>query len=168
MKVLVAEDDVAAADLYKAALDQRGHETVLAYNGVECLETYAKAMQENSDPRKGPFDAIILDYNMPGINGLQAAKKILSINARERIIFASAYVIDTLSNSVSQLGKVVELVQKPFEMDAFMDLVEDVGVTQELEKLNVNVKGIKNIHPTHEQLKDLLLGLQKIQKGKGL
>jgi CheY-like chemotaxis protein len=168
MKVLVAEDDIAAANLYEEALSQRGHEVIVTHDGLQCLETYAKIKSENSDPDRCPFDAIILDYAMPRINGLQAAKKILSVDPRERIIFASAYVIDTLSNSVSELGRVVELVQKPFEMDAFVDLIEDVGVTKELEKLNVNVKEIKSMQPTHQQLKDLLSGLKKIQKGRAL
>jgi len=168
MKVLVAEDDMYAADLYKAALNDRGHEAIITYDGLQCLEVYAKAKDENLQSGTRPFDAIILDFNMPRVNGLQVAKKILSIDPVERIIFASGYVVESLSKSVSELGRVVELVQKPFDMETFLDLVEDVAVAKELEKLNVNVEEIKNMHPTHEQLKDLLLGLQKIQKGRAL
>lgn len=173
MKVLIAEDDPNAASLYEMALADRGHEAMLTRDGKECIEMYLKAVSErlddNLDARSvSPFNAVILDYRMPKMNGLDVAKEILSINPRERIIFASAHVIDTLSQSISELGKVVELLQKPFEMDSFVDLLEDINITKGLEELNVDVKSIKELKPTREQLKDLLDGLRKIQKGRVL
>jgi CheY-like chemotaxis protein len=39
-----------------------------------------------------PFDAVILDYKMSKINGMQVAKEILAVNSHQRIIFASAYL----------------------------------------------------------------------------
>jgi CheY-like chemotaxis protein len=49
---------------------------------------------------------------MPKKDGLEAAKEILELNPRQRIIFASAYVKETLEDSVKQLKQVVELMQK--------------------------------------------------------
>lgn len=175
MKVLIAEDDPQAASLYKMALDDRGHEALLTYDGQECIETYVKTLSESMDndssknePSGSPFNAIILDYRMPKMNGLDVAKEILSINPHERIIFASAHVIDTLSQSISELGKVVELLQKPFEMESFVDLLEDLSITKSLEELNVDVKRISELKPSREQLRDLLQGLRRIQKGRVL
>jgi CheY-like chemotaxis protein len=168
MKVLIAEDEPSVADLYKISLADRGHEVLITSDGSECLETYDNATVTNSNPEARKFDAIVLDYSLPIVNGLQVAKKILSANPKERIVFASGYVVDTLTKSVSELGRIVELVQKPFEMDGFIDLLEDVAVTRELEELNVDVKRIKDMNPSPEQLRDLLHGLKKIQKGKAL
>ena len=171
LKVLIAEDDPNAASLYEMALADRGHEATLTRDGKECIEAYLKAVSERLDSdyngkSVSPFHAVILDYRMPKMDGLDVAKEILSINPRERIIFASAHVVDTLSQSISQLGKVVELLQKPFEMDSFVDLLEDITITKGLEELNVDVKSIKELKPTREQLRDLLDGLRKIQKGR--
>jgi CheY-like chemotaxis protein len=176
LKVLVAEDDVNIANLYQIALGSRGHEVVLTNDGKECLDAYLKDVSRSAVNHLenvnrnilSPFSAIVLDYRMPKMNGLEAARQILSINPKERIVFASAHVIDTLADSISGLGRVVELIQKPFEMDAFVDLIEDVGITKELEDLNVNVKRIMDINPTREQLRDLLEGLRRIQKGRVL
>lgn len=175
MKVLIAEDDQYASTLYETALTGRGHEALFTQDGKSCVETYMKAVSEsmeNGSSGNGtsisPFSAVVLDYRMPKMNGLEVAKEILSINPKERIIFASAHVIDTLAQSISELGKVVELLQKPFEMDAFVDLLEDIGVTKGLEELNVDVKSIRELRPSREQLKDLLEGLRRIQKGRVL
>lgn len=171
MKVLIAEDDPYAASLYEVALSDRGHDVMLTRDGEECIERYVEALSETLDNNSNgasvsPFNAIVLDYRMPRKNGLDVAKEILSINPNERIIFASAHVIDTLSQSISELGKVVELLQKPFEMDPFVDLLEDLTITKGLEELNVDVKSIKELKPTREQLRDLLEGLRRIEKGR--
>lgn len=58
-----------------------------------------------------PFDVVVLDYRMPKKDGLQVAKEILKLNPKQRIIFASAYVKETLVESVKQLNQVVELTK---------------------------------------------------------
>jgi CheY-like chemotaxis protein len=72
-----------------------------------------------------PFDAVVLDYRIPGKDGLHVAKEILELNPEQRIIFASAYVKETLEDSVKKLGTVVELMQKPFDADVLVDTIED-------------------------------------------
>lgn len=114
-----------------------------------------------------PFDVVVLDYRMPKRDGIEVAKEILELNQHQRIIFASAYVKETLEDSVKQLKQVVELMQKPFEADALVDTIEDKEVYQGLKKLMINVRQMdKESEPTEEQIKDLFEGLRKIQKGR--
>jgi CheY-like chemotaxis protein len=110
------------------------------------------------------YDAVILDYKMPGMNGMDVAKKILAVNPHQRIIFASAYVKETLQESVKQLKQIVELMQKPFSLSQLVDTVEDKGVYEELKSLNIDVNRIRAAEPTHELVIDLLERLKKIQK----
>ena len=72
-----------------------------------------------------PFDVVILDYRIPGKDGLHVAKEILELNPEQRIIFASAYIRETLEDSVKELKTVVELMQKPFDADVLVDTIED-------------------------------------------
>lgn len=59
----------------------------------------------------GPrFDIIILDYRVPGENGIQVAEQIIRINPKQRTIIASSYPSETLSYSMKKLGHIVELV----------------------------------------------------------
>ena len=39
------------------------------------------------------------------------------------------------AESVKQLGLVVELLQKPFDMDSFTSVIEDGGIYEDLEKI---------------------------------
>jgi CheY-like chemotaxis protein len=166
MNVLVAEDEKDISTLYKLAPEERGHRVTITNNGDECLQVYHRELQNvtlNTNPsaHTEPFDAVILDYKMPKIDGMQVAKEILAINPHQRIIFASAYVKETLVDSIQQLNQIVELLQKPFGEDLLADTIEDKEIYLELQKLNVNIDDIKAADLRHEQLRKILDILKK-------
>jgi CheY-like chemotaxis protein len=116
-----------------------------------------------------PYDAIVLDYRMPKKDGLQVAKEILESNPSQRIIFASAYVKETLKESVKELRQVVELMLKPFLPEALVEVVEDTEAYPELKRLFVNVRNMTESdfeNPPPDLIKDILDGLKKIRKGR--
>jgi len=196
MQVLIAEDDLDIATLYKKALEKRKHDVVITTNGEDCLKKYLDALHHMTfgvslptlsmprmpatrmDPglsstgssafrsvnKSAPYDVVILDYSMPSINGMDVAKEILAINSHQRVIFASAYVKETLEHSIKQLKQVVELIQKPFELSKLVDTIEDKEVYEDLRTLNIDVDLVKAANPTHEQIIDLLERLKRIQK----
>lgn len=171
VKILIAEDDKDTALLFKMALEKRGHRVITTQNGEDCLKIYHEELQNirlktDLSERVQPFDALILDYKMPKINGMDVAKEILAVNPHQRIVFASAYVKETLVDSIKQLSQVVELMQKPFGERALIDTIEDKGIYSELQKLNVNINDIKAANLRHEQIRELLDILRKIQKGR--
>jgi CheY-like chemotaxis protein len=171
MNVLVAEDEKDISTLYKVALEERGHRVTITNDGHECLQVYHRELQNvtlNTDPSKHiqPFDAVILDYKMPKINGMEVAKEILAVNPHQRIIFASAYVKETLVDSIQQLNQIVELLQKPFGENELINTIEDKEIYSELQKLNVKIEDIKVANFRHDQLRELLETLKKIDKNK--
>jgi CheY-like chemotaxis protein len=170
LKILMAEDDNDTCWSYRRALEQRGHTVEIVTDGKECLDVYHKEFRKITSNVRTirahtlPFDVVLLDYKMPHINGMEVAKEILTINPRQRIIFASAYVKETLVESVKQLKQVVEVLQKPFGLDVLIDQIEDEEIYSELQSLNVDIKTIKAAELRHEQLKELLETLRDIQK----
>ena len=58
--ILVVDDDPSLRALFQALLDIYGYTSETAVNGREALGRLAQA----------PFDTVLLDYMMPGINGL--------------------------------------------------------------------------------------------------
>ncbi|MCI0558482.1 MAG: response regulator [Nitrososphaera sp.] len=161
MKVLVAEDEPVILMQYKLVLEARGHKVVSARDGEECAKLYDAEMKVAPD-RTCPFGAVLLDYRMPKLDGMGVAKHILAKNPRQRIIIASAFTKEALIDSVKQLRQVIELLQKPFDLDTLADVIEDKEIFVQLETLNVKVKEIKDLNPTHEQVRDLLEGLHRL------
>lgn len=141
MKILVAEDEEAIAELYKIILTHRGHQVKLTRDGLECIDVYNNALAQlhfTSDDqlaRNPPFDVVMLDYRMPKMDGLEAAKLILDANKHQRIIFTSAYVLSTLQESVKYLDAVIELLQKPFDQDDMVEIIEGRKSKQELKEI---------------------------------
>jgi len=123
---------------------------------------------DNNNANVSPFDVVILDHKMPKKMGLELAKEILEINPEQRIIFASAYVTETLEESVKHLRKVVELIQKPFETNTLIEAIEDKEIYKQLKILMLNIKEIekKEYQPSKEQIRDLFESLKKIEKGR--
>jgi CheY-like chemotaxis protein len=167
LKVLVAEDNPDTRFYYDVLFEKYRHVLISAKDGLECLQIYHDELenirlQTDAMQKIQPFDAVVLDYKMPGRNGLEVAKEILAVNPHQRIIFASAYVRDTLREAVRQLKQLVELVQKPFNERQFIDILEDAEVYQDLGKLGVDVNQIKMGNFRHEQLKKLLETMDEV------
>lgn len=191
MRILVAEDEQDFRSTYYAILKATGHEVTLASNGEECLDIYRQKLQrdhhhQNQQQKQKQqkyqyhhggeaypsssswfsFDVVVLDYRMPKKDGLEVAKEILTLNPSQRIIFASAYVKETLEKSVGELKMGVELLQKPFSMSALVDTVENREVYDDL-KIVINtakdiIKDPEN--PSTDQIRKLFEALRKMQK----
>ncbi len=167
MHILIAEDEKDLLDQYVEALEEKGHTVAVSGNGDECLKIYRIEESENkSDDNVTPFDAVVLDYQMPLKNGLETAQEILKINPHQRIIFASGYVQETFFESVKNLKQITEIMKKPFKLEALIDTLEDTEIYSKLEKLNVDISAIKELNPTHEQIKAYFDVLSQLQKGR--
>ncbi len=66
MKVLVVEDDLALSDVLAFTLRHAGFETITAHNGLDGL-----ALWQKESP-----DLIVLDLNLPGLDGLAVCRRI--------------------------------------------------------------------------------------------
>jgi len=81
-KILIAEDNETNYQLIRAILPQDGLDLLWTKNGEEAVKIY----EENLD-----ISVILMDINMPIMNGTTAAKKIKEINENVPIIGVTAY-----------------------------------------------------------------------------
>jgi two-component system response regulator MprA len=65
MRLLVVEDDQRLAHQLKKGIEERGHACSLAFDGPTGLES----------ARQGPFDALVLDVMLPGIDGFTLVRR---------------------------------------------------------------------------------------------
>ncbi|CAD6567826.1 MAG: Light-sensor Protein kinase [Alectoria sarmentosa] len=70
LQVLVAEDDPINSKIIKKRLEKVGHEVCLTINGEECSSTYGE--------RPAFFDVVLMDMQMPIVDGLTSTKMIRS------------------------------------------------------------------------------------------
>jgi PAS domain S-box-containing protein len=71
LSILVAEDNDINALLARALLQKLGHRPVVAVNGHAALESFLAAQSAGA-----PFDLILMDVRMAGLDGLEATRRI--------------------------------------------------------------------------------------------
>ncbi|MFK7870999.1 MAG: response regulator transcription factor [Roseobacter sp.] len=96
MKILVADDH----DLVR--------ETIAAFliNQAEASVVTAGSLPEAVDEvkSKGPFDLVLLDYNMPGMNGLDGLRKMIAMSDEKPVALLSGTTTRTLAEEAIAEG----------------------------------------------------------------
>ena len=80
-KVLVVEDDTNQRELYVDELESEGYQVLTAATGRDALNV----------ARENAPDIIVLDINMPGMDGLDTLSHLLEVNRRTPVIINTAY-----------------------------------------------------------------------------
>lgn len=124
LKILVAEDNAFTVTQYTKVLQKNGHKVIVTRDGEECLQIYENALSEFDSLDQNPFDVILLDNNMPKKSGVEVAKEILDKRPNQRIIFASAYDINSLIKSPGIVPDSVEILEKPFSLNTMVNRVQ--------------------------------------------
>src|SRR5574337_255222 len=168
MNVLIADDEEDLLQQYVVALEDHEHKAVVSTTGDECVKIYKIQWthMNGSGSLESPFDAVVIDYKMQIKNGIEVAKEILELNPHQRIIFASLYIQETFLDSIKHLKQITEIMKKPFSLQALVDTIEDKEIYSKLGELNVDVAAIRELNPSHAQIKAYFDVLCQLQKGR--
>lgn len=110
MKILVVDDERAVRESLRRALELEGYEIALADDGLAALE----ALEKNDEP-----DAMILDVLMPGLDGLEVARRVRRGGSRLPILMLTARV--EVDDRVAGLDAGADdYVTKPFALEELL------------------------------------------------
>lgn len=126
--VLVVDDEVAVADLLEDALTLGGYQTLRAANGMEAL----RLVREKSP------DLLLLDINMPLMNGFEVLERLRERGNETPVLFLTAR--DDRDDELHglQLGA-DDYVTKPFGVDELILRVQAVLRRTQREPETVNI-----------------------------
>ncbi len=106
--VLVVDDEVSLRRLLEATLTSRGYRVVTAANGLEAIDCLSHNGQ--------PLDAVLLDLNMPGANGLDVYKVIRVGRPDLKVLILSGNLNSEARRELQGLGQ-ANFVQKPYALE---------------------------------------------------
>ncbi len=114
-RVLVVDDVAPNRMVARILLEGAGHEVALATDGAEAVEAV----------RKGGFDLVLMDIHMPGMDGLEATRRIRAEEAGGRRVPIIALSADALREQVEQCRAVGMdgHLAKPLERGALMTVL---------------------------------------------
>jgi len=114
-KLLVVDDDLHVRMMLEAILESEGYSVVLAQSGPDAL-----AMMKEEQP-----SLVLLDYMMPGMNGLDVLREIKKSHGLTKVIMVTGHGNEKLSIEMLKSGA-SDYIQKPFTMDQLLSTVKRV------------------------------------------
>jgi CheY-like chemotaxis protein/nitrogen-specific signal transduction histidine kinase len=120
LKILLVEDNMLNQKFAKVTLTKQGHILDIAENGKVAVEKF----------KSETYDLILMDIQMPIMNGIDATKEIRKIEAQQggdpiKIIAITAYALDNKREECLQAG-MDNFLAKPFKPNQLIQLIDEI------------------------------------------
>ncbi|UCD84087.1 MAG: response regulator [Deltaproteobacteria bacterium] len=104
MKILIIDDEEVVLEFFQELLAEDDYSVSVAKNGEEGLEVMGREF----------FNLLIVDKNLPGINGLEVIRKAKKLSPDTEAIMVTGYASFESVTEALELG-VISYITKPFE-----------------------------------------------------
>jgi signal transduction histidine kinase/CheY-like chemotaxis protein len=112
--ILLADDEIMLRDLLAELLESNDYSVIRVISGVEVLKVLTEEIK---------VDLLIIDYNMPEMNGIECLKKIKELNIKLPVILSSGSLSFAEDLDMQELG-VSSMLTKPYEFDTMLTTIQ--------------------------------------------
>lgn len=111
--ILLAEDDESLRRFLAAALERAGHDVTQFGNGAEAFDCLQLTR----------FDLLLSDIVMPGLDGIELAKRAADLDPALKIMFITGFAAVAL-HPASETPRHAKVLSKPFHLREIVQEVE--------------------------------------------
>jgi DNA-binding NtrC family response regulator len=111
--VLLVDDEMDFLEAMSERMTARGMEVTTASSATEAIEIIEKLS----------FDAIILDFQMPGMDGMEALKAIKAKRPESQIILLTGYATVEKGVEAMKVGA-TDFIEKPADLEALSEKIK--------------------------------------------
>ncbi|MDM8525622.1 sigma-54 dependent transcriptional regulator [Desulfococcaceae bacterium HSG8] len=116
LHILIVEDGKSQRELLRDFLRDEEYEVSVAENGEQAVEKV----------KAGYYDLLLLDYKMPGMNGMQVLETVKRINPETDVIIMTAYgTIDTAVKAMKAGAS--DYITKPVELEELLIQIDRIS-----------------------------------------
>ena len=127
--ILIVDDEVGILESLKGILEDEGYKPALAQSGEAALDLVAKR----------PFDVVLLDIWLPGIDGLDTLAKIKEREDAPEVVMISGHGTIETAVRATKLGA-FDFLEKPLSLDKTLIVVKNALETRKLRSENRDLK----------------------------
>ncbi len=127
--ILIVDDESGIRQSLKGVLEDEGYKAAAVENGEACLDLLARK----------PFDVVLLDVWLPGIDGLDTLEKIRASEDAPEVIMISGHGTIETAVRATKLGA-FDFLEKPLSLDRTLILVKNAIEAHRLRNENRELK----------------------------
>ena len=120
--ILVVEDEEPIQELIKEYLSPLGVEIYQAMSGEEGVTLYRELLDKKKKP-----DVVVMDLKLPGIDGVETTKRIISMDSEANVYGVTAYFGTEWSKEGAK-----GVIARPVGFEGFRDIVKRILAGEEI------------------------------------
>ena len=114
-KIMVVDDDKGMRVTLEAIIEDEGYDVVVAENGYQAIEL----------AKETTFALIIMDINMPGINGVETHREIQKLNPSAVVVMMTGFSVEELLKEALKEGAYA-VMYKPLAIEQIIEIIQTV------------------------------------------
>jgi DNA-binding NtrC family response regulator len=137
--VIIVDDDVMLLDMLKDGLSSEGYYCEITINAKSALELINKTL----------FDIMIIDIDLPDMNGFELTKKAKRLKPDITVIIMTGFIKDFSYDEAIEIGA-TDFIKKPFTLKELIIRIKQVKMQEYLhkreEELSKKVKELEDFY----------------------